>query len=192
MQHRKEKRKCFCMNAPWLRMKLLNSSFEGDNVKYYELFFLPKSKIQRDIEYLLSIIGNNKGGNQALLDVGCGTGLHAYSFSSSFERVYAIDISNDMIDYARTNHVADNVDYECLDIVKQVANCEEVDVAVSLAHVIGYQLENESVESFIKHVHHSLKKDGLFVFSFYNMAAVYQGHLAPRTVTIDKDDIRLT
>ncbi len=170
----------------------MKSSFEGENVKYYELFFLPDKKIQSDIDYLMGIIRANKASKHALLDVGCGTGAHAHSFGSFFEEVYAIDISRDMVEHARMNHYACNVNYECLDIVQHAIKFEKIDIAVSLAHVIGYQLKNESVKAFVEHVGQSLKKGGLFIFTFYNMAAVYLGQLEPRTVTVDKGGIQLT
>ena len=43
-----------------------------------------------------------QGGDSALLDVGCGTGQIALPLSSGFDRVVGVDLSAEMIDFARS------------------------------------------------------------------------------------------
>lgn len=163
-------------------MNQLISSFEGGIVSYYDLFF--GEKIEEEFNYIKemincvddSILSKKKG---KCLDVGCGTGAFAQKISFFFDKVTAVDISGDMLEYAQKYHRADNICYMHEDIRKFKTESQN-DMAVALAHVIGYQLDNDSVEKMLINVNRSLKTNGLFLFNFYNEPALFQGKLEAR------------
>ena len=85
-------------------MALLRSSFEGDVVDYYDFFYLPEDKIDKECSYIIDLL-RSKGCNfGTLIDVGCGTGAYGAAMLQFFERVVGVDISSDMIEYATRNH----------------------------------------------------------------------------------------
>lgn len=99
-------------------MKSLASSFEGELVEYYDLFFL-NNDVSGEVQYIKSIVEefkDNKGEDVKLLDVGCGTGAHAYEFGRYFDNVLGVDISKDMIAFAKEKHVGEKINYEVQDI----------------------------------------------------------------------------
>ncbi len=165
----------------------LNSSFEGEIVKYYDLFFLKKEKVEKEISYIMDICGTRLTGRKSCIDIGCGTGAYDEQLSEHFGSVTGMDISADMIEYAKANHMTQATKYILSDArcMKNVMDGNEADLAVSLAHVIGYQLDNTSVEEYFKTVCLNLKKGGLFWFNFYNQPALFLNALSPRHMKIE-------
>lgn len=132
-------------------MKKLLSSFEADIVQYYDSYFLFKERIEQEVNYIGKIISRNADKlNTNLLDVGCGTGFHDEYFSRFHYIVDGADISKDMVDYANKNHKKRNVNFYCCDIrLGLPVNNIQYDNVVSLSHVIGYQLDNDSLEKYL-------------------------------------------
>ncbi len=171
-----------------ITMKELNNSFSGKIAEYYDTYFLPAQKIQEECNYIMEMISPYLEGYETLVDVGCGTGAHAEKLSGSFKRVHGIDISKDMIDFAEKNHGAGNIIYECMDIRDVTERKEKNSVAISLAHVIGYQLDNDSVEQYFFGINNLLRRGGILFFNFYNQPALYMKSLQPRHTQIQGKD----
>lgn len=167
-------------------MEKLKNSFTGKNVEYYDMYFLPKEKLKNECKYVMNICTSYLPNFDNLIDVGCGTGAHAQLFSENFKNVYGIDISDDMIKYAREKHSEENVQFFCLDIrniERKIA--EDCSLVLSLAHVIGYQLDNISVKKFLLGINRILKDGGIFLFNFYYQPALYLNNLEPRSIKIE-------
>lgn len=172
----------------------LKSSFEGEIVKYYDTFFLPQEKVEQDIQYIMKMCDKYLCDNECCIDIGSGTGAYTHSLSRLFTSVIGVDSSHDMIEYANKYHSADNVKYinEDARCMKRIDMNREADFVVSLAHVIGYQLDNKSVECFFKTVNINMKIGGVLLFNFYNMPALFMGHLGPRHVKIQRSNSEIT
>ena len=165
----------------------LNSSFEGEIVKYYDLYFLPKEKVSKEIDYILNMCKRYISDYDLCLDIGCGTGAYSEVLSKHFDKVLGMDLSKDMIDYADINHKNERISY-----IHKDARCMEditcgagAGFAVSLAHVVGYQLDNGSLENYFKTACVNLKKGGVFWFNFYNQPALFFNALSPRHMKIN-------
>lgn len=173
-------------------MKVLSDSFSEEMVEIYDRFFLEEDKCQRDAEYIMKILEKWIPSHRVLLDVGCGTGAYSDFFSASFDKVISVDRSEDMISYAKRKHNKENIEYLCKD-----AGCEEQygskkgDVAIALAHVIGYQLTNGAVLSFLKTINRNINDNGLFLFSFYHQPALFLNRLEPRHVVKKMDSTEI-
>lgn len=164
----------------------LNSSFEGEIVKYYDLYFLPKEKVINEVQYILDSCKQYMNNYDACLDIGSGTGAYDELFSEHFGKVVGIDLSKDMVAYANKYHTRDNITYfhkdaRCCQVILEDFSA---DLAVSLAHVVGYQLDNHSLEKYFITVAKNLCKGGLFWFNFYNQPALFLSSLSPRYIKI--------
>lgn len=172
-------------------MKKLLSSFEGELVKYYDMFFL-QNNIKKETDYIRKLMQNSiNTKTEELIDIGCGTGFHDYLLSKHFKKITALDISKDMIQYANTNHNADNIHYLCQDITNFSLDRQSC-VAMALSHVIGYQLENLSVENMFLNVNQSLRENGIFLFNFYYAPALFQGNLKSRLKQVEDKEVRIS
>lgn len=173
-------------------MKKLKSSFEGELVKYYDLFFLQRG-VSAEVDYIEEMINKyayeNKHGD--LIDIGGGTGAHAFEFSKYYENVLLLDISEDMVNYAKAFHAGENINHVCCDI-GSFSYGKKFNVATALSHVIGYQLDNFSVEKMLISTNHILDKDGLFFFNFYNEPALFDGRLRSRVQKVSSNDVEIT
>ncbi len=161
------------------------TSFEGELVKYYEMFFYRDGKdeiVDKAVEYVNRYISKHMGPTRSygtILDVGCGTGVYDGRLKALFDTVEAIDMSSDMIEYANLNNQHEGVHYTVHNICDR-PYATQADVCVSLSHVIGYQYTNDQVRAFIQNISRSLLPGGLFVFNFYNEPAILCGELSDR------------
>ncbi len=81
---------------------------------------------------------DNIGKNTVVLDVGCNTGLMAYSMSKKASYVYAIDINCRHIQVARKNHMSNNVNYICSDATTyDYSQCKLIQM-VTLSNVLEH------------------------------------------------------
>ncbi len=166
-----------------------NSSFNGVMPKYYDHFFYHDDKVISNTVDFIEKYANLNG--KRILDVGCGTGIYEPALTKKGATVSAVDISEDMIEYAKKAHAADGVDYVLKDICGSCMD-DKYDLAISLSHVIGYQLSNDRLAGFIQNIYDSLKDGGLFIFNFYNYAALAQWKLIPQFKTVEYDGNRIT
>jgi len=170
----------------------LKSSFEGELVKYYDLFFLQEG-VSDEVGYIQGLINKyaHENKRRSLIDIGGGTGVHAFELSKYYENVLLLDISEDMVNYAKMFHARENINHLCCDIGS--FNYEKkFSVAIALSHVIGYQLDNFSVEKMLVSTNHLLEENGLFLFNFYNGPALFDGRLKSRVQKVLSNDIEIT
>ena len=163
-------------------MKALKSSFEGNIVEYYDDFFLDKGKLEKETQFILIRLLQEQQQIRRVLDVGSGTGYHDEMLSAKFEHIYGIDISADMVEYAKKKHSAPQNEFEVADIRSWDEINEKYDAVISLSHVIGYQTDNESFDSYLKNINRKLRVGGVFLYNFYNAPALFFNGLKPRHV----------
>ena len=72
----------------------------SDYAQYYDLLNQQKD-YKQEVAYITSLINKYTPKANSLLDLGCGTGLHAIHFAEEGYFVSGIDQSQDMINVAR-------------------------------------------------------------------------------------------
>ncbi len=98
-----------------------------------------------------------------ILDIGCGDGsFDAYFYSRFARKVTAIDVNHTAIEYARTNHAADNITYIVRDIVDgELTNRYDVILMFAVIEHFSY---DDGVR-VMKKVRRHLKSRGVFIGS---------------------------
>lgn len=100
--------------------------------------------------------------NKTVLDIGCGMGHHAKQYADAGATyVLGIDLSENMLAYAREHYSAKNIEY------RQMA-MEDMNQITQKFDVVTSSLVFDYVEDFydmMKKVRSCLKNDGVFVFS---------------------------
>jgi ubiquinone/menaquinone biosynthesis C-methylase UbiE len=107
---------------------------------------------------------------KSVLDVGCGTGRHAELFSSMVGKVYAIDPSKEMIEYAKSRVVvSDNVFLACGGF-EDIARLKigDVDAITCLGNTLSLLETRRNVKAALKTCYKKLPKNGVAVFQFIN------------------------
>jgi len=121
-----------------------------------------------------------------VLDLGCGTGSHAFALSSRGYEVLGIDRSEGMLAVAQQRLVNDGmgkVRFQRGDI-RTVDPAQKFDAALIMFAVLGYQAENNDVLSTLQAAHRNLKRGGLLIFDVWYGPAVLHERPSDRVKVI--------
>ncbi len=152
--------------------------------QYYNLLYLDKN-YREEADFVDGLFKKHAPETRSILDAGCGTGAHAFCLAEKGYRITGIDQSEAMISSARQT-LADVHS----DILPKVSfhrsGIQELDLArrfhgaVSLFHVINYQIDNQSLKEFFRAIRRHLEPEGIFIFDFWYGPAVLTDRPAVR------------
>jgi SAM-dependent methyltransferase len=115
---------------------------------------------------------------RSVVDLGCGTGNHAFPLSRRGYRVTAVDRSAEMLDVARgkasqmrTGEGGVRPVFIQGDI-RTFEQAQEYDAALMMFAVLGYQLGNDDVLAALRTVRRHLRRSGLLLFDVWFGPAV--------------------
>lgn len=153
----------------------------GNYSRYYDLLYVDKDYASESA-YILSLISaHSRVPATSLLDLGCGTGIHALMLNAEGGlNVCGIDLSEIMLERARAHAAARAVMEDRVSFHKGNA-CNfridrKFDVVTSLFHVVSYQTTEQRLNAQFATASTHLQKGGLFIFDFwYGPAVLSQG-----------------
>ena len=162
---------------------------------YYDLLYKDKdySAESSYIIYLIKKYGNN--GN-AIFEMGSGTGRHAQLLAKQGYNVHGLDLSEQMVGYARKsldNHTKaqEKITFDVGDM-RSVRLDKTFDTVLSLFHVMSYQISNKDLENALTTAAFHLKKGGLFIFDFWYGDAVLKQHPLVKIKRVEDDNYKIT
>jgi SAM-dependent methyltransferase len=135
-------------------------------------------------------------GNSALVDFGCGTGLHAIEMAKKGFAVTGVDRSPDMIALAHRRaaalppDLAQRLDFEVGDLCSTNLG-RQFDAAFSLFHVICYMTDDAMLKSAFDTVRRHLPHEGVFLFDFWHADAVSKNPPERRERIVEADGKRI-
>jgi SAM-dependent methyltransferase len=158
--------------------------------KYYNLLYRDKD-YKSEAAYVDGLIKRfSEKTGKTILDIGCGTGIHAALMSNYGYKLTGIDLSEEMIAIARSKAI-ENAQF-------QVGNAtdfeldKKFDIVTSLFHVLSYQTTNDNVRSMIKNAAMHLSEKGLFIFDFWYGPAVLNFKPSVRIKRLQDEEIKVT
>ncbi|WP_104734336.1 class I SAM-dependent DNA methyltransferase [Hanstruepera ponticola] len=134
---------------------------------YYNLLYEDKD-YQSEVNYILQLFERHSlSPLKNVLDLGCGTGIHANLLSKLGCNVDGVDASIRMIEQAE-NTFGNNqlLNFYVDDIIEFKSN-KTYDLVTSLFHVISYQNTNIELLKSFKTAYNHLENQGLFIFDFW-------------------------
>lgn len=138
--------------------------------KYYDLLYGDKD-YNKETDYIVSLIKQyTLKKNLRILDIGCGTGIHAKYLSERGYKVTGIDFSEEMIKIAQENK-NDKTEFYVADATRFNLD-KKFDIILSLFHVVSYQSSNKDIQNMFLNVSKHLNPNGLFIFDFWYGPAV--------------------
>ena len=161
--------------------------------QYYDLLNQQKDYTQ-EVNYIISLIKKFAPDASNLLELGCGTGLHAINLAENGYRITGIDQSQDMINLAwerlktSPNSISNLININIGDIRTYSIN-KSFDVALALFHVISYQVTNSDLNQSFKTVSKHLKSGGIFIFDCWYGPAVISDKPYKRSKMFEDDKL---
>jgi SAM-dependent methyltransferase len=147
----------------------------GDNfnsyARYYDLLYKDKD-YYREANYIAKYIKKYAPDAKTILDIGCGTGVHAEYFAKMGFTVHGVDNSKLMLKQAKNRKalvptaISNRLSYSIGDIRTIELSCK-FDIVVSLFHVISYQTSIIDLKSSFNAVASHLNENGLFMYDFW-------------------------
>ncbi len=154
------------------------SSYIGRHAELYDIFYGDKPYADEAAFVHGCLQQYGVGATQGLLELACGTGLHAFSLEKFGYHIVATDYSSDMLSCARAKakDICSQVNFIQQDI--RMLNIPGVlfDAAICLFDSIGYVETNDALKRVFRGVHRHLRTDGLFVFEFWHAAAMLRSY----------------
>ncbi len=151
---------------------------------YYDYFNAGKNYTEESL-YVDDLIKKFRPSAEDILDIGCGTGLHAIELAKQKYNVVGIDINREMIDIANTKNKDPNLKLKFFsDPDQNFISNKKFDVVVSLFHVTSYQAREDSVIKFFDSALRNLEKGGIFIFDYWFTPAVHFLKLEDRIKSI--------
>ena len=132
----------------------------------------------------------------AILDLGCGTGVHATLLAAKGFRIHGVDLSETMLARAEGRRlaaapeIATRLSFAAGD-VRSYRIDERFDAVASLFHVASYQIGDADFGEFVSTAACHLKDGGAFVFDFWYGPAVLTDRPAVRVKRLEDEAIRV-
>ncbi|HEX8060301.1 MAG TPA: class I SAM-dependent methyltransferase [Cyclobacteriaceae bacterium] len=159
-----------------------------DYSKYYNLLYKDKD-YAGEVKYISSLIRRFHKSPKSLLDIGCGTGIHASMLSNTGLNVHGVDLSNEMLEIAKLK-TTPSLSFSQGD-VRNFRLGKKFDVITSLFHVFSYQTSNEAITSSMGTVVEHLDKEGVFIFDCWYGPAVLLDRPVVRVKRMEDENIRV-
>ena len=134
---------------------------------YYDVFAGAAGRLAREGPLLTELLRRAPG--ERVLDLACGTGLHAGYLAELGAQVTALDVSADMVAYAREHRSHPAVDYVVGDMREFRGG--PWDLVVCLGNSLCLVNSFEELQSTLHRVALSLAPDGLFLLQILNYAS---------------------
>jgi SAM-dependent methyltransferase len=167
----------------------------GPYATYYDLLYHDKD-YAAETAFVISLLQRHSHGATDILELGCGTGIHALALAAAGYRVDGVDISRDMLAVAEQRRASAAAPISSMvhlthgDI--RSFSCDKIYGAVtSLFHVMSYQTNDRDLTLALAAARRHVAKGSPFVFDFwYGPAVLFSGPLR-RSKVAENDRYRV-
>lgn len=163
--------------------------------QYYDLLYRDKN-YPEEAAYVDKLIQTHAPKAKTLLELGCGTGLHAIALAELGYRIDGIDISQDMLNQAAIRFMnlpkklVEKIALQQGD-VRTFRNQQTYDAVVALFHILSYQTTNADLRAMIETAAIHAKDAGLFIFDVWYGPAVLTERPELRVRELENSDIKI-
>ena len=159
---------------------------------WYDLLYQDKDYAS-EVTFIDEQLRRHGATSGSLLDLGCGTGVHAYEFARRGWTVTGVDLSADMICRAEARGGSDTqrVRFRRGDICEAGPE-RDFDAIVSLFHVASYQTSRGRLKNMFSSAAMALKPGGIFLFDYWYGGAVLAQGVETRVKVVERAPLRVT
>lgn len=150
-----------------------------------------------EAKFVHSLIQKHALNARTILELGCGSGAHAENLVKEDYQIHGVDLSTKMIEFAQSRLAkmpvkqSTKLSFSQGDI-RKVRLEKQFDVAISLFHVMSYQITNaDLIMAFITAKAH-LKQDSVFIFDCWYGPAVLTDRPTIKIKHVENEIIEVT
>lgn len=164
--------------------------------EYYDLLYNSKN-YGEETAYVDALIKKYSQNSRTILELGCGTGLHASLLAEKGFEVHGIDRSKTMLEKAAARkqcsegRIAEKLSFDEADIRSYRVD-RKFDVAISLFHVMSYMQTELDLEQAFLTAKNALVKNGLFIFDCWHGPGVLKDPPISRTKHFTNEHVEIT
>lgn len=164
--------------------------------QYYDLLYKDKD-YTTETDYIVSLIKTYNSNADNILELGCGTGMHACKLAEYGYKVEGIDLSHTMLEMALERQsnspvsVSEKLSFYEGDI-RSYESTKKFDTIISLFHVMSYMTSNEDLNQAFTTVSKHLKPNGIFIFDCWYGPGVLHDKPVKRTKAFENEKIQIT
>lgn len=168
----------------------------GSYARYYDLLYRDKD-YPTEASFIDQLIRQHTGAISSILELGCGTGIHASLLAQKGYHVYGVDGSDAMLAAANQRLTAlpsaqrAQLQFSQGD-VRTVRVNQTFDVVLSLFHVVSYQTSNLDLAQMFATAKVHLNPGGIFIFDCWYGPAVLTERPTVRVKRLQDQDIQVT
>jgi len=168
-----------------------------DYARYYDLLYQDKD-YDGEVRFIDGLIKKYAPNAKKLLELGCGTGIHAEKLAEVGYSIHGVDLSAEMLKCAKERiqnlpeRKAKNLSFSCGDIRQFRHEGGRFDAVISLFHVMSYQTGNSDLMSVCNTVKQNLKPNGVFIFDCWYGPAVLSDPPVVRVKRLEDERIEIT
>jgi len=142
--------------------------------EYYDLVYKGVVNYEKDCDALEKVFAKFcKMKPKSILDLGCGTGNHALMLAKRGYSVSGIDLSKTMIQKAKLKMKTAGLDVDFhVQAMQRLRLDSKFDCAISMFGALGYVCTYNGLVKVFSGLRRHLKRDGLFIFEFWNVGGV--------------------
>jgi SAM-dependent methyltransferase len=149
---------------------------------YKEFANIYDELIYEDINYdevadkIIGLCSENNLDFEDYLDLACGTGNVSINVAKYFKNIYAVDLSDDMLNVAFDKFKKNKIKAKviCQDMCELSLN-KKFNLITSVLDSTNYITEDEDLFNYFSNVYEHLKENGLFIFdinSYYKLSTI--------------------
>ena len=160
---------------------------------YYDLLYRDKDYV-KEVTYLDNLIHKYHPTTSSIMELGCGTGGHAFLLAEKGYSLHCVDASGEMLGIAREKlgsampGVAERVEFSKGDI-RTYNQDQKFDVVTALFHVVSYQTTNDDLISTFRAAAAHLNEGGIFIFDCWYGPAVLTERPENRIKSVEDDKL---
>ena len=167
----------------------------GTYSRYYNLFYRDKD-YAGEAAYIHNLIRRHLPMAESVLDLGCGTGRHAFLLAERGLAVTGIDRSTEMLAVAKAQNASSRRQTPALNFhhgdLRTIRLGQTFDAVVSLFHVMSYQTGNNDLRAAFTTAREHLKPGGVFIFDCWYGPAVLTDRPSIRIKRLEDEMIAVT
>ena len=141
------------------------------NNAYFEIYCDTSETAEKEVDFIINAL--MPAPNSRILDLGCGFGRHSIELSKRGFDIVGVDVSENLLDIARTTANGHSVEFVLKDI-RELEYNNEFDVAFMMLNAFGL-LSDEDNERVVERISKAIKKKGKVLIDLRNPIKLGEG-----------------